>query len=204
MFQNEIDTLEILTDSYQNIISENKLLIEYLNDFIIDSRDLSYSNEKITRSYNIKIQNIIRTLISIQKNTTITNDYGQTTKPFNYLSDAKDYIKINYAQNSNINNLNALKFLPICKLSSFQIKNVINDDINFFEINFNKLDRLKPWEIYQAKVPILRKSDNILELIKFSQESVESIEKINYLIELNIKKIRLGIKQIHQISKIPN
>ena len=204
MFQNEIDTLEIFTDSYQNIVSENNLLIEYLNNYINDSNDLVNNNEKIVSSYNVKIQNIIKTLISIQKNTIITNDYGQTSKPFNYLSDAKDYIKINYSQINNIDNLNALKFLPICKLSSFQIKKVINDEINFFEINFNKLDRLKPSEIYQAKIPIFGKLYKIQDTIKFSQDAIKSMEKINYLIELNLKKIKLGIKHIHQISKIPN
>ena len=205
MFQNEIDTLEILIDSYQNITSENNILLENLNEFINDSKNINLliNDDNIVRSCNMKIQNVINSLISIQENTLITNNYGQTDKPFNFLNQANDYIKINYSQISNINNLKALKLLPVCKLSSFKIKKIQKDDFNFYEISFNKLDRLKPYEVYQALIPIYNKSDYLAESIKFSNQAIEDLERINYLIELNIKKINLGIKHIDQIAKIP-
>ena len=64
MFQNEIYSLEILIDTYKNIMSEIDTLTEYLNDYIKDSKDLNQltCDEKIILSYNAKINNIIMTL----------------------------------------------------------------------------------------------------------------------------------------------
>lgn len=205
MFQNEIYSLEILIDTYKNIMSEIDTLTEYLNDYIKDSKDLNQltCDEKIILSYNAKINNIIMTLKSIQENTTITNDYGQTNKPFNNINSANDYIKINYSQLSNINNLTSLKLLPICKLSSFYIDKINFNNKAYYLINVNKLDRIKSYEYYQAKIPIFTCEDLIINLISDSKEAILILQKINYLLELNIKRIELGIKQIFQISEIP-
>lgn len=205
MFQNEIYSLEILIDTYKNIMSEIDILRKYLNDYIKDSHDLNQltCDEKIILSYNAKINNIIMTLKSIQENTTITNDYGQTNKPFNNINSANDYIKINYSQLSNINNLTSLKLLPICKLSSFYIDKINFNNKAYYLINVNKLDRIKSYEYYQAKIPIFTCEDLIINLISDSKEAILILQKINYLLELNIKRIELGIKQIFQISEIP-
>jgi hypothetical protein len=205
MFQNEIYSLEILIDTYKNIMSEIDILRKYLNDYIKDSHDLNQltCDEKIILSYNAKINNIIMTLKSIQENTTITNDYGQTNKPFNNINSANDYIKINYSQLSNINNLTSLKLLPICKLSSFYIDKINFNNKAYYLINVNKLDRIKSYEYYQAKIPIFTCEDLIINLISDSKDAILILQKINYLLELNIKRIELGIKQIFQISEIP-
>lgn len=204
MFDNEIYSLETLKETYQNIISELQILEEYLNDYIKFTKDLTIlnSSETVIISFNSRVKNIFLSLKSIQDNTVLNTDYGQSNKPFKKLNTASDSIKINYSEIKNINNINSLRLLPICKLSSFYIDELKFDDKNYRFFYINKLNRKNPTDFYQLKIPIISSCDLAEFFVMEINDALKDLEKIMILLELNIKRLDLGINHIDNISKI--
>lgn len=205
MFDNEIFSLETLKEAYDNISVELKLLEEYLTDYLRYTKDIKIisNNKSVLLSFNSQINNVFKSLKYIQDNTVLSTDYGQTIKPFKYIGSGYDSIKINFSQLKTIKkDINTLRLLPICKLSSF---NVNDEEINgkhYFVFSINKLNRIQNQDCFEFKIPIITEKDLVSLFVLESKDALDEIEKILILLNLNIKRLDFSIKHIQNLSKM--
>lgn len=205
MFDNEIYSLETLKEAYDNIISELKLLEEYLNNYIKYTKDIKMIKDKKSSliSFNSQIDNVFNSLMYIQNNTVLNTDYGQTNKPFKFIGSGNKAVKINYSQLKTVNkDISTLKLLPICKLSSFNITQELFNGKNYHVFNINKLNRLNTKDCFEIKIPHLEEKDLVSLSILESKDALEEIEKILILLDLNIKRLDLSKKHIINLSNL--
>lgn len=205
MFDNEIFSLETLKESYDNIISELKLLEEYLNEYLKYTKDINMvnNNKSVILSFNSQINNVFKSLKYIQNNTVLNTDYGQSIKPFKKIGSGYESVKINYSQLKRINkDINTLRLLPICKVSSFNVSDEFINNKNYLVFSINKLNRIKPSDAFEFRLPLIDEKDLISLFILEANDALEELEKIIILLELNKKRLELGIKHIHNISKL--
>jgi hypothetical protein len=205
MFDNEIFSLETLKEAYANISVELKLLEEYLSEYLKYTKDIKIisNNKSVLLSFNSQINNVFKSLNYIQNNTVLNTDYGQTNKPFKYIGSGYDSIKINYSQIKTINkDINTLRLLPICKLSSFNINDEEINGKNYYVFSINKLNRIKNQDCFEFKIPIITEKDLVCLFVLESKDALEEIEKILILLDLNVKRLDFSIKHIENLSKI--
>jgi hypothetical protein len=205
MYDNEIFSLETLKEAYDNIISELKLLEEYLSNYIKYTKDIRIINDNKSNliSFNSQINNVFKSLNYIKNNTVLNTDYGQTNKPFKYIGSGHDTVRINFSQLKTVNkDINTLKLLPICKLSSFSTTEELLHGKIYRVFNINKLNRLNTKDCFEIKIPILKEKDFASLSVLESKDALEEIEKILILLNLNIKRLDLSMKHIINLSNL--
>tara|TARA_B100001248_G_C27284946_1_gene409608 strand:+ start:114 stop:743 length:630 start_codon:yes stop_codon:yes gene_type:complete len=205
MFDNEIFSLETLKQAYENVISELDLLSQYLNNYVKYTKDMNIinNNKSSLISFNSQINNVFQSLKYIQNNTKLNTDYGQTDKPFKSIGSGYESVIINYTQEKTLNkNINTLRLLPICKISSFHVTDEFINGKNYNIFYINKLNRINPRDFIELRVPMINENELISLFILESKDAIEEIEKIITLLNLNIKRLELGVKHIKNLSKI--